>query len=205
MIALSIDIETLGINIDSQILSIGACIFDINSGDILHTSYSAINLDPNKTINATSGAVSFWIEQVINNRKALNGLLCSAHPYSASVDLPSALNRLSDFIAVYKPETVWANSPKFDLAMLEYQYKSHGIDIPWKYNQDRCLRTLRHLCGDITVEKEDNWVTHNALSDAKWQAKYISQAIAEIRGFKTDVTYIDGSGKKHNFKIGDKK
>lgn len=40
---------------------------------------------------------------------------------------------------------VWANSPTFDLTMLEAEYKSIGIPTPWSYKEEMDIRTIRSL------------------------------------------------------------
>lgn len=177
MKALSIDIETLGTLVDSQILSIGAAMFNLKTGKIMNTLYVPISIDFNKHINATLGTITFWTKQAVDNPKALKGLFNNKS--TNAVGMVEALNKLNDFHRINKPKTVWANSPKFDLSMLEYQFQQHDLKVPWGYNADRCMRTPRQFAGKIDIEFEG--VEHNALSDAIWQAKYISAACNKLK------------------------
>jgi hypothetical protein len=177
--AISIDIETLGTNIDSQIISVGACIFDIKTGKIHQdTFYFPVSLPQDVNINATAGTIKFWLQQAVDNPEALKGLLDDKHPF---IDLAKVLVDLHLYIGKHQPETVWANGTKFDLGMLEYQYKRLGLELPWKHNMDRDMRTLRHFAPNLDIDVVDmQAVPHNALSDAIWQAKFISQACFEL-------------------------
>ena len=42
------------------------------------------------------------------------------------------------------------------------------------------MRTLRQFAGNISVHSGIEGVAHNALSDAVWQAKYISAACNKL-------------------------
>lgn len=177
MKALSIDIETLGTLVDSQILSIGAAMFNLKTGKIGPTLYIPIKIDINKHINATLGTIIFWTKQAVDNPKALKGLFNSKS--TNAVCMGEALCRLQDFYRINKPKTIWANGTKFDLGMLEYQFQQHYVKVPWGYSADRCMRTLRDFAGPLDIEFEG--VDHNALSDAIWQAKYISAACNKLK------------------------
>lgn len=177
MKALSIDIETLGTLVDSQILSIGAAMFNLKTGKIFSTLYIPIKIDMNKHINATLGTITFWTKQAVDNPKALKGLFNNKS--TNAVGMLGALCDLQTFCKINKPSTVWANSPKFDTSMLEYQFQQHDVKVPWSFNADRCMRTLRQFAGPLNIEFEG--VEHNALSDAIWQAKYISAACNKLK------------------------
>lgn len=80
-------------------------------------------------VEATIGTLNFWVDQPRSIRPlAFDGV---------GVPMETALRELAKFI--YEQdciEGVWANGTKFDLGMLEYQYKLHGITIPWCHNDD---------------------------------------------------------------------
>jgi L-rhamnose isomerase len=62
--------------------------------------------------------------------------------------------------------------------MLEQQYRNFSLEIPWKFNADRCMRTIREFAGCLDVDFDG--VAHNAVDDAIWQAKYISKACNKL-------------------------
>ena len=169
-----IDLETLGTNVDSQILSIGAVIFDIKTGDIEKEFYRTIKIEEDVNINATLGTIKFWLHQAANDSKSVEVFNKDCN----TVDITLALSELEDFYKSSKCENVWANGTKFDLGMLEYQYKKYNIEIPWNFNSDRCMRTLRNFAG--VIEIASTVTKHNSLNDARWQTKYVCAAVKKL-------------------------
>lgn len=183
MLHLSIDLETLGTNIDSQIIQIGACVFNPRTDDIHSSLFSTkIRLDQDVNINATPGTLKFWAQQVAENPAMLDVLDTSVgHP------MTDALALLSEYCKEYEIEAVWANGTKFDIGMLEYQYKLNNMQVPWEFNADRCMRTVRALNPEHArcVAKANEYSTpglgaHDAITDAVWQARYIQLALRSM-------------------------
>ncbi len=175
---ISIDIETLGTNIDSAILSVGACVFDNETGGIIDAFYRKVSYDDNEPINATLGTIKFWLGQAKENYDAVASAFDDKDDNDESTPLCIVLLDLADFISQYPDAPIWANGTKFDLGMLEYQFKFHDLDVPWSYSADRCMRTLRQYAGHIEIDHKG--IAHDALDDAVWQAKYISAALNKL-------------------------
>lgn len=173
---ISVDLETLGTHVDSQILSIGACEFDIKTGDILREFYVVIDLTDfpvEQHLKVTPGTLDFWLNQPAEARDAI---------FSKGIRKVSelqAINELSLWLRQYDKEfEIWANGTKFDLGMLEESYREFMVPVPWKFNVDRCMRTLRKFAGPANINY--NGIAHHALHDAIWQAKYISVACNKL-------------------------
>ena len=166
-----IDIESLGNNNDSQVLSIGACVFN-GKGGVLQKFYKVISVAADVHVNATPSTIGFWIGQGPN---ALHSLLTDKDRKPEAVVLDSLylwFTKLGDDVEV------WANGTKFDLSTLESLFKKHGIPVPWEYNADRCMRTLRRFAGNLDIDF--NGRPHHALDDAIWQAKYVAAACERL-------------------------
>lgn len=176
---LSIDLETAGTLVTSQILSIGLAMFDLKTGEIGEQLYLPILIDNDQQINATVGTFKFQVNQTINNPKALEGLLDSYEINHEAIPLHIALIMIDKYCQRNMPQSIWANGTKFDIGMLEYQFQQHNLEVPWHHSSDRCMRTLRQFAGRIDVDYEG--VAHNALSDAIWQAKYIRVACNKLK------------------------
>lgn len=167
-----IDLETLGTNVDSQIVSIGACAFTLRGG-IIDIFLANISLPEIGHMNVTQGTLMFWLQQAKDNPDAVEtAFINEAEP------IAQALNSLASFIQLYPEAEIWANGTKFDLGMLEQQFKLNCIPVPWPHNADRCMRTIRALCGQLPVDYEGT--AHNALHDAIWQAKYTALALTKL-------------------------
>ena len=68
---ISIDLETLGTLVDSQILSIGACKFDLKTGEIFSTFHHVIQLPNNMHLNVTEGTIKFLLMQDVESKTAI--------------------------------------------------------------------------------------------------------------------------------------
>ena len=168
---ISIDIETLGTTVNSQMLSIGACSFNAK-GEILDKFYAVVDLKDNQEVCSTVGTLKFWINQPAEAVEVIFG---------DDVDrLPEyqVLTQLSKWIKAKGKVEVWCNGTKFDLGMLEETYRKLKLMPAWTFNADRCMRTLRKFAGNIEVDYTG--IPHYALDDAIWQAKYIAAACEKL-------------------------
>lgn len=176
----SIDLETLGTNVDSQIIQVGACVFDPAGDAISNNTFSRnVKLEQDEHIKATLSTIKFWMNQVADTPDFTR--LFDAVEASPMFDV---LLDLAKYLKDNNVQNVWANGTKFDLGMLEYQYKLHNIAIPWRFNADRCMRTIRAYNPDhnLCVAEANKYPTpgmgaHDAVTDAVWQARYIQLAL----------------------------
>jgi len=163
-----IDIETLGTQSNSVITEIAAVIFDIETGK----TGSSIHLfvDPQSCVDiglkANMDTIMWWMEQDDSARKNF------ATPDKMRIE--SALSRLSAWIKVYCEDEVipWGNSARFDLGLLSDAYNAVNRDIPWKFWNERCLRTLVSFKPSVKDFTSFTGTRHNAIDDCKHQIKY---------------------------------
>lgn len=180
-----IDIETLGIKTDCIILSIGACFFDINSGEILSTFYKIVDIDSQVKFRSISAVtIKFWINQ---NSDSVNKIFNSEEV----LDLHLALNELTNFISQYKEEEipvyVWSNGADFDIAILSHACYQLDLKIPWDYDCTRDVRTIVDLAYPHIIEDYYYYfegIPHYALDDAINQAKYVSILYQQLKNKK---------------------
>ena len=178
-----IDIETLGTNVDSQIIQVGACVFDPTEDIIVEETFcSNVRLDNDAHINATPGTIRFWCITVADNPAMLDVL-----NNSDGVPMETVLTLLRSYCVRHNVQNVWANGTKFDIAMLEYQFKAHGVRIPWNFNSDRCMRTIKaynpnheYCVAEANKYPLPGLGLHDALTDAVWQARYIQLALSSM-------------------------
>lgn len=163
---LMLDLETMGDQSFSSILSIGALEFDINTGETGKEFYINIDLqsciDLGLTINANT--VMWWLQQNDQARKDL--------VEKTRVSIEYALLEFAKFCN--KGYQIWANSPRFDCGILQNAYDKANIPIPWDFRKERCVRTLVSFKPEIKNNFEYDGVLHNALSDCYYQAKCCS-------------------------------
>jgi len=179
-----LDIETLGNDSNAAILSIGAAFFDPSNGHIGHTFYQTVKLSSCQYygLNVDASTIEWWMQQ----SKAARAIFTDTE----RVSLKEALTNLSLFMANNTSEgkqpLVWGNGPSFDNVIITNAYRKTRIKTPWKYYNDRCVRTMVAIGRAIGIDPKKELplegTAHNALDDAIHQAKYVSiiyQAITQ--------------------------
>jgi len=159
-----LDIETMGNQSYSAILSIGAIKFNLDTGETGDKFYTTIDLksciDLGLRINADT--LKWWMNQNEQAKKDLFGgdQLC----------VEDALIKLSHFIN--KGDIVWGNSARFDCGILQNAYELCNIKLPWDFRDERCVRTLVSFAPYIKENYKYEGTYHNALSDCYNQIGY---------------------------------
>ncbi len=174
---LMVDIEAFGKKADSPVVSIGAVFFDPSTGNTGSEFYKVISLESSMASGGVPDAstIIFWLKASPEARSEL--------VMDDAIPLDDALLQLNEFIgenAVNGPDSVqvWGNGATYDNVLLEASYDRTGIPCPWKFWNNRDVRTIVELgkavgCKpryEIPFEGEP----HKAISDAHHQIKYVS-------------------------------
>lgn len=167
-----IDFETLGTVADSVILSIGAVKFDLNSDEVDENGfYSVLSIDSQLAAGRVidESTLRWWMTQDEAARKV----------FSEPAEHIDAV--LQEFHAWFDPDlydkySVWSNGADFDLPMIQHAFSRGGYDIPWRFWNNRCFRTLKNLPRAKKIPAPANPIKHHAMFDALTQAKH-AQAI----------------------------
>ena len=168
---LMIDLETMGKNPDAPINAIAGKFFDPATGEMGPEFSKTIDLETAGGV-IDRDTIKWWLKQ---SREAQSAILTDEIP------LDDALLQLREFIDENSGEffvQVWGNGATFDNVILRRSYERQGIPCPWRYTNDRDVRTMVALglvmdfdaITTIPFECE----RHNALHDARYQAKYVS-------------------------------
>ncbi|HDD8532019.1 TPA: 3'-5' exoribonuclease [Escherichia coli] len=168
---LMIDLETMGKNPDAPIISIGAIFFDPQTGDMGPEFSKTIDLETAGGV-IDRDTIKWWLKQ---SREAQSAIMTDEIP------LDNALLQLWEFIDENSGEffvQVWGNGANFDNTILRRSYERQGITCPWRYYNDRDVRTIVELGKAIDFDARTaipfEGERHNALDDARYQAKYVS-------------------------------
>ncbi|EFI0385138.1 exonuclease [Escherichia coli] len=168
---LMIDLETMGKNPDAPIISIGAIFFDPQTGDMGPEFSKTIDLETAGGV-IDRDTIKWWLKQ---SREAQSAIMTDEIP------LDDALLQLREFIDENSGEffvQVWGNGANFDNTILRSSYERQGIPCPWRYYNDRDVRTIVELGKAIDFDARTaipfEGERHNALDDARYQAKYVS-------------------------------
>ncbi len=168
---LMIDLETMGKNPDAPINSIGGKFFDPVTGEMGPEFSKTIDLETAGGV-IDRDTIKWWLKQ---SREAQSAILTDEIP------LDDALLQLREFIAENSGEffvQVWGNGANFDNVILRRSYERQGIPCPWRYHNNRDVRTIVELGKAMDFDARAaipfEGERHNALDDARYQAKYVS-------------------------------
>lgn len=174
---LMVDIEAFGKKADSPIVSIGAVFFDPSTGNTGSEFYKVISLESAMASGGVPDAstIIFWLKASPEARSEL--------VMDDAIPLDDALLQLNEFIgenAVNGPDSVqvWGNGATYDNVLLEASYDRTGIPCPWKFWNNRDVRTIVELGKAVgckpRYEIPFDGEPHKAISDALHQVKYVS-------------------------------
>jgi exodeoxyribonuclease VIII len=166
-----LDLETMGTGPNAAIIAIGAVAFE-PTGGLGSTFYQVVGLNSSVEYGGEMDAstVLWWMKQDDAARKEF------ARPGS---HILSALEDFGMWIKGQQPTAevkVWGNGAAFDNVILRSAYVRAGIGVPWKYNGDRCYRTIKATRPDIKIAPIGT--AHNALDDAMHQAKTLISIVS---------------------------
>lgn len=163
-----VDLETLGTQPYSVILSIGACAFRFDDAPIEDQFYQTIDLESSLSLGLRISAdtLRWWMSQSDAAREAAFGRV-------GDVSLPLALDAFTDWLDS-RPLSLHGNSARFDMGLLEAAYKVCNKEVPWKWSKEGCYRTMKNLPGvKAAVPFRAPAVAHHALYDALAQAEHL--------------------------------
>jgi len=174
-----VDLETLSLASNASIISIGAVLWDIETGEIKRRFYA--NVDPTQKfsegLDINPGTVMWWLQQSDQAR----GAFLEHTP----VNLKAALIELGLFIP--QKTKVWSHAT-FDSVVLSNAYKQLGLATSWSFRDVMDIRTLTSLFKALgkadhneLPQRPEKLVLHNALADAEWQAHYVTYMYNDIR------------------------
>ena len=158
-------IETLDTTPSAAVLSIGAVKF--NSDGLGEAFYARLDSSSQLPLGRTQSEATgnWWAEQSDAARAEVFVMPEWTNPMT--------LLKFSQFFD-HDDYNVWGNGSAFDNVIVKSLFCTYGFTLPWKYNKNRCLRTIREtVYGNFPFLKDDQIkpeLAHHALSDAKAQA-----------------------------------
>jgi hypothetical protein len=171
-----VDIESFGPQPGGNIIQIAAVSFEFGSVsepiEILENADRHLNLYPLLNGACDTETMAWWAQP--ENKAALDSI--GAAP---KLDVRECLRRLSSFVNSYlgKGAMIWAKPPGYDLKALADLYRRNGMEAPWHFRQEACLRTIAWLADKVPPKKfmvpdlsAKGLVARNALHDCVAQA-----------------------------------
>jgi inhibitor of KinA sporulation pathway (predicted exonuclease) len=184
-----LDLETWGNSPNSVITSIGAVKFNLNpdnsGGNIIDEFYYRINpqscVDEGLTMSVDT--ILWWMNQ--------------SHEARSEFQEPTTpLKKVLTYFTTWLSDTpknidIWGNGSDFDNVILANAYRACELELPWKFFNNRCFRTLKNIYPDVpSLGVSPAGVKHNALDDAKSQAWRLIDILSYINKSISDNTVI---------------
>jgi len=155
-----IDIETWGNGHRSAIGTIGAVEFDILTGETGRKFYYNVSLRSCLAmgLEVDADTVLWWMKQ----------------PAASQAELTKGTSTIQDAMVQFiwwmnlvggHSCKVWANGPSFDLVVLGNALRKISREEPWKYYNERDVRTMLDLLPKALRKKENDGQKHHALDD----------------------------------------
>lgn len=189
---LMFDIETMSTEPDAAILTIGAVIFDpYGSDDEKSMSTKArlfgpITLESNEVAgrHISAATVGWWFQQ---SPEAIAAL------WKNPTSLQAALSDFAKWVNGHRPALThaWANSPQFDMTIIERAMKALKINWPfqfWQYLDVRTIKWMAYPDGD--APHIGTGVAHNAVDDVIKQSLLVQHCHHVLSGRKPPVGVI---------------
>lgn len=190
MSEVSLSVKALGKRYDAALLSIGAVVFDVQSGGTGKTFYREITLESSTHTGKVYGeSIRWWMDK--QRSEAARVLFAgddSANP--RKFHLATALQEFCTWFrsAGNGPCKVYGGHGTRDIPMIEFSIRTGtvGLEAPWHYTNVRDAETLISSAVDLVgfdrFALKYEGVRHNALDDAIYQAHLASAAWRALAG-----------------------
>ena len=166
-----VDLETLGTGPNSVIISIGAVKFDPDTGEIGDEFYAVVDQQSclDLGLEKDPATVEWWSKQSAAAQEAVFN--------RPGYHIAQVLEIFGSFVNKNTP--LWGNGADFDNVIIANAYRKLKQETPWKFWNNRCYRTMKNLFPRVTMMREGTH--HNALDDAKFQAKHLIAILQKMR------------------------
>lgn len=213
-----LDLECADAHIDNPaIIQLGAVYFDLETGESFAELDISINLDSCIAAGLkVTGKGMEWLERNIPaclersriSPTSLRQALQEFNKFVTQAKVHTRLRRASSGHRIQPQVNVWGNGALADNVWIRSAYRACAMTRPWEYYNDTCLRTFVRQVELITSEKycwnsrERTGIPraihepmHDALSDCKYQIRYLVAARGAILKMRTAVRMVDDESK----------
>jgi hypothetical protein len=168
-----LDLETWGTKPGSAIRSIGAVTFDPFGDGTVDEFYANISDESCAAANLTKdpSTIAWWARQ---SEAAQKSLLKDQQP------IEKVVRDFRQWFIANKGLWVWSQGSNFDVVLWEAAHERVNVVVPWKFWDARDTRTAYEIgrLNTRTIKRAGTY--HNALDDAKHQAKCVQLAYKRI-------------------------
>ncbi len=173
------DIETLGKDNNTTVFQVAACMFNINTGEILDTFNQIADIKNDKNIPIDGDTLIWWLN---TNKELLTSLL-----NKGTTSQEQLFKNFNDWISKYdtKNTFLWGNGILFDNKLIQSKMNQYNLNYPIFYRNDRDMRTIIELAS-LKINKpemefrnmckKNTYTAHDGLEDVKAQIDILSTA-----------------------------
>jgi len=167
-----IDLETHSARSNAAIVSIGAVMF--GGSKLGPEFYCTVKRDgqDDKGLHFCPGTAAWWQQQSVEARKAL---ACEN-----AIPADQALGALVGWLQSNGASRLWAHGSSFDCVIIDNAMAAYGIRNPIKFWDYRDTRTIYEIAGIDMKAYRAKGTHHNALDDAKNQARAVQDAMKKL-------------------------
>jgi hypothetical protein len=178
MFDVMMDLETLGVGPKAVVVSVGAVFFDpytSNLGAQFMRVCDDLNDQQKRGREIDAGTVVWWMDQ---------DKIAQSASFKERTFMRPTIQVLHDFASFIGPANrdevrIWGNGASFDNIILASLYADYGVELPWRFFNDRCHRTYKSM--PFAPEKFERTGTHhNPLDDAITQARQHQMITARL-------------------------
>ena len=169
-----IDIETLGTEPDSVVLSVGAVKFNPFTLTDPHAKTlwrPEIDAQSNAGRSVLDDTLQWWAKQPQHIQD-------EAFDEHGRITLSSFMSDLNKYLVGV--DKIWCQGPQFDMVILEDMFKQFEHHRNWMFWQVMDCRTIFNMMP-VDPRKAIQEDLHNALADCYYQAKCVQQTFKHFR------------------------
>lgn len=183
-----LDLETLGTGDHAPIIQVAAVRFhweDVEGDE--PEGYREFKMNVRMTNDDAFGRIDpqtmlWWLQQ---EPAARDSAFCQDEAYHIS----DVIRSFHMWLAVDKEEPLlWADSPNFDVRLLRQACERVGHQWLFSHRSERCYRTLKREFGIEEDKSQREGVEHDALDDARHQARIACAIMRRLKGATGSVT-----------------
>ena len=167
-----IDLETLAVDSDAVVLTLGAVKFAPFTDEIVDKLH--LKLDVNSQIEkgriTCEDTLAWWGRQ----DKKVRETAFSEHD---RIDVDKALDVLLEWSM--NTSRVWCQGPSFDFPILASLFIQYEKKHPWEFWHQRDSRTVTSLIPE-NIKEKINFSAHNAVEDCVAQAKCVQYVYKKL-------------------------
>lgn len=163
-----LDVETLGTKPGCIITEIGAAVFDQADWRIVDTMDLKVSRESCEFVGMWADAETIaWWEKLGGYHEG----------EEVRFSIQAALGMLRHFVNFHEVRVVWCWGASFDFPILEEAFVRCGMNVPWKYYDQRCARTV---CKELAPDHPRPANNHRAVDDCRVQISHLAGCMNSV-------------------------